>query len=107
MAHTYEELKGKTVAELREIAKGLQDERVQGSSQMNKDRLLPALCRALGIDLHEHHMVTGIDKRAIKSQIRDLKKRREAALESHDHAQLRNLRRQLHHLNHQIRSHMS
>ena len=107
MAHTYEELKRKTIAELRDIAKGIPDERVQGHSQMNKEHLLPALCRALGIDLHEHHTVTGIDKSAIKSTIRDLKKRRDAALESHDHEQLKHLRRQIHQLNHQIRAHMS
>ena len=42
MAPTYHELKEKTLAQLREIAKGIQDERVQGHSQMNKDHLLPA-----------------------------------------------------------------
>jgi hypothetical protein len=106
MAQTYEELKGKTIAELREIAKGLDNPHVQGYSQMNKDHLLPALCRALGVDLHEHHTVTGIDKAATKSKMRELKKRREAALDDHDHAQLKSLRRQIHRLNHQIRAHM-
>jgi hypothetical protein len=37
MAPTYEELKKKTVAELREIAKGLHDDAVQGYTQMNKE----------------------------------------------------------------------
>jgi DNA-binding IclR family transcriptional regulator len=107
MAHTYEELKGKTVAELREIAKQTNSEHVAGYSQMNKEHLLPALCRALGIEVHEHHAVSGIDKNGIKSQMRELRQQREAALESHDHAALKSLRRQLHHLNHQIRAHMS
>jgi protein-arginine kinase activator protein McsA len=107
MPHTYEQLKGKTVAELREIAKGLDNEEVKGYSQMNKEHLLPALCHVLGIDVHEHHTVTGIDKTAVKSQIRDLKQRRSAALESHDYQQVKSLRRQIHHLNHQIRAHMS
>ena len=107
MAHTYEELKGKTVAELRDIAKGLSADEVKGFSQMNKDHLLPALCRALGIDVHEHHIVTGIDMPAIKAQMRELKKQRDAALESHDRHQLKSLRRQIHRLNHQLRSHMS
>ena len=44
MAHTYEELKGKTLAELREIAAGMDNEAVQGHTQMNKDHLLVALC---------------------------------------------------------------
>lgn len=105
MAHTYEELKEKTIAELREIAKDVESEHVQGYSQMNKDHLLPALCRALGIDLHEHHAVKGIDKPAIKTKMRELKKRRDEALEAGDHAELRNLRRQLHRLNRQIRAH--
>ena len=107
MAYTYEELKGKTLAELRDIAKGLDTEQVRGHSQLNKDHLLPALCRALGIDVREQHTVTGVDKAAIKSQIRELRQRRERALEGHDHAQLKALRRQIHNLNHQIRAHMS
>jgi hypothetical protein len=48
MPHTYEGLKGKKVEELREIAKALQHDAVQGYSQINKDHLLPALCKALG-----------------------------------------------------------
>ena len=72
MAYTYEELKGKTVAELRDIAKETQHEAVKGALQMNKEHLLPALCQALGIDTHEHHQVVGIDKAGIKSKIREL-----------------------------------
>ena len=106
MAYTYEELKEKTIAELREIAKGVESEHVQGYSQMNKEHLLPALCQALGIDVHEHHTVTGIDKPGIKAKIRELKKRRAAALEAHDHTELKSLRRQIHHYTRQIRAHM-
>lgn len=107
MAHTYEELKGMTLAALREMAKGIDSEHVRGFSQMNKDHLLPAVCRALGIDVHVHHTVTGIDRAAIKSRVRELKKRRQAALEAHDHVELKSLRRQIHHLNHRIRAHMA
>ena len=107
MAHTYEELKAKTVQELRDIAKDVKHEAVQGASQMNKEHLLPALCKALGIDLHEHHAVVGIDKPAIKAKIRELKKQREAALESHDHDTLKSVRRQMHRLNRQIRAHVA
>lgn len=107
MAHTYHDLKEKTVAELRAIAKGIQHDAVQGYSQMNKDRLLPALCRALNIDMAEHHVASGIDKPAIKTKMRELKEQRARALEVHDHHTLRSIRRQLHALNHQIRSHMS
>jgi hypothetical protein len=102
MSYKYDELKAKTVAELREIAK----EAVQGSSQMNKEHLLPALCQALGIDTHEHHVVRGIDKTTIKSQLRSLKTDLERARDAHDHDRLKALRRQIHHLNHRIRAHM-
>ena len=105
MAHTYEELKVKTIAELRDIAKDVKNDAVQGFSQMNKEHLLPALCKALGVDTHEHHAVVGIDKAGIKAKIRELKRQRDAAIETSDHAQLKNLRRYIHHLNHQVRAH--
>ena len=108
MAYTYHDLKVKTIQELREIAKTVENhDAVQGYSQMNKDHLLPALCKALGIDLHEHHAAVGIDKPAIKSRMRELKKQRQAALESHDHDTLKGVRRQIHRLNRQIRAHVA
>ena len=108
MAYTYHDLKGKTIQELREIAKGVENqEAVQGYSQLNKDHLLPALCKALGIDTHEHHTVTGIDKPTIKAKMRELKKQRDAALEAHDSDTLKSVRRQRHRLNRQIRSHVA
>jgi DNA-binding IclR family transcriptional regulator len=107
MAHTYHELKGKTIQELREIAKDVQNEAVQGYSQMNKEHLLPALCTALGIPVYEHHDVVGIDKPAIKAKMRELKKKRDDARESGDHTLLKSVRRQIHGLNRQIRSHVA
>jgi hypothetical protein len=107
MAYTYHELKLKTLQELRDIAKDVHSDAVQGFSQMNKDHLLPALCKALGIDAHEHHAAVGIDKPAIKAKMRELKLKRNAALEAHDHAALKSLRRQIHGLNRQIRAHLA
>lgn len=108
MAYTYHELKGKTVQELRELAKGVENqEAVQGFSQLNKDHLLPALCKALGVPIHEHHDVVGIDKPAIKTQMRQLKKARDAAIDAHDSGTLKSVRRQLHRLNRQIRAHVA
>ena len=107
MSYTYEQLKGKTVAELREVAKDVQHEAVQGYSQMNKEHLLPALCKALGIDTYEHHTVQGIDKSGIKAKLRTLKAQRDAALEAHSADDLRRIRRQIHRLNRQIRAHLS
>lgn len=103
MAHTYEELKHKTVAELREIAAGLEHEAVKGHTQLNKDQLLPALCQALGIEAHAHHQVVGIDKAAIKGKIKTLKKQRAEALTAHDHGQLKQIRRHIHRLKRTIR----
>ena len=107
MAYTYHDLKLKTVQELRDIAKDVQHDAVQGYSQMNKDHLLPALCTALGIDAHEHHGVAGIDTPAIKQKMRDLRNKRDAAVEAHDGDALKSVRRQIHRLNRQIRAHVS
>ena len=107
-AYTYHDLKGKTIEELREIAKGVENQdAVQGYSQLNKQHLLPALAKVLGIETHEHHDVVGIDKPAIKSKMRELKKQRDAALEAHDAAKLKSIRRHLHSLNRQIRAHVA
>jgi hypothetical protein len=98
---TYEQLRHKTLAELREMAKGSGNEIVQGYTQMNKEHLVVALAKALGIQ-HEHHSVIGIDKSSIKARIRELKTQREAALASHDLAQLKVVRRSIHRLKRRI-----
>ena len=102
MAYTHHELKHKTLAELRDIAKDIEHEAVQGYTQLNKEHLVVALCKALNIDMHEHHQVVGIDKAAIKSRIQELKGRRNTALAAHDHAQLKAVRRRIHRLKRQI-----
>ncbi|MDD5541904.1 MAG: hypothetical protein PHX83_01895 [Acidobacteriia bacterium] len=103
MSFTFEELKHKDVTELREIAKGLGEEVVQGYTQLNKEHLLEALCKALHIDMHVHHEVVGVDKSKIKAQMKELKKKREAALAAHDHKSLHTLRRELHGLRRKVR----
>lgn len=103
MAHTFEDLKAMTVAQLREIAKETEHDALHGYSTMHKADLLQAVCTALGLDAHEHHDVVGVDKAALKAQIRALKATRDAALESHDHAQLKSVRRRMHRLKRQIR----
>jgi DNA-binding IclR family transcriptional regulator len=106
--HTYEELKHKTIADLREIARGLDHEAVQGYSQLNKEHLLPGLCEALGIDTHEHHhhVIGGFDKGAAKRTLRVLKAEKQSAFEAGDRAQVKALRRRIHRINHQIRAHV-
>jgi hypothetical protein len=105
MAYTYHELKAKNIGELREIAKDVQHEAVQGYTQLNKDHLLVALCKALNISTHEHHAVAGFDKSALKAKMRALHRERDAALEAHDPEKLKSVRRQIHALNHQVRRH--
>ncbi|MCP4155683.1 MAG: hypothetical protein GY757_48610, partial [bacterium] len=80
MAHTYHDLKTKNVSQLREIAKGIEHDAVQGYTQLNKEHLLVALCKALNLDMHEHHKVVGIDKAGIKKKIKALKKKRDKAM---------------------------
>jgi len=104
MAYTYEELRHKTIAELREIAKTTEHEAVQGYTQMNKDHLLPALCKALGIDAHEHHAAVVAEKAAMKAKMREVKAAGEKAKTDGDHDALRRLRRHYHRLNHSLRT---
>ena len=101
MAFTIEELKHKNISELREMAKGLEHEAVQGYTQLNKEHLVIALAKALGIQ-HTHHDVIGVDKAQIKKRIRELKIKREAALSAHNHAELKAVRRNIHRLKRQI-----
>jgi hypothetical protein len=106
MAHTYEELKGKTIDELREIAKGIEHEAVKGYTQMNKDHLLPALCKALGIEFHKHphHAAVGIDKPKMKARMHAIKAEKAKAIEGGDRKKLKSLRREYHRLNRRIRA---
>lgn len=103
MAYTWEELHGLTVAQLREIAAGIEHDAVHGYSTMHKEHLLPALCEALGIEAHAHHEVIGLDKRAVKARIRELKAERDAALEAKDSRAVKRARRRIHRLKRKIR----
>jgi DNA-binding IclR family transcriptional regulator len=102
MAYTHSELKHKTLAELREIAKDIEHEAVQGYTQLNKEHLIVAICKALNIEMHAHHEVVGINKAEIKSRIKELKGRRTSAIAAHDHNQLKAVRRRIHRLKRQI-----
>jgi hypothetical protein len=103
MAYTFRELKKKTVAELREIAAGIDHEAVRGYTQLDKEHLLVALCKALNIDMHEHHTAVGVNKTAIKSQIKRLKQKRDEAIAASDKAQLKVIRRRIHRLKRVLR----
>jgi hypothetical protein len=98
MAHTYEEMKHMTVGQLRDIAQDIDHEAVQGYTQLNKEHLIAAICKALNIDMFAHHHVVGLDKSLVKAQLRALRKQRDEALAAHDHKQLKEVRREIHHL---------
>ncbi len=101
--YTYDELKGKTVVQMREIAEGLgEHDALHGYTTMHKEELLVALCAALGIEAHEHHEVVGIDKGAVKSKIRELKKQRDALIEAKDSKQLKVVRARIRRLKRKI-----
>ena len=103
MSYTFNELKKKSVVELREIAAGLQHEAVQGYTQMNKEHLIPAICKVFNIDVHAHHHAELSNKGRIKARMRELKTKRDEALSAHDSEQLASIRRQIHNLKRTLR----
>jgi excinuclease UvrABC helicase subunit UvrB len=104
MSYTYEQLSKMNVNELRKIADGIEHEATKGHSVMHKEKLLPALCQALGIEAHvHHHVVVPINKTKIKTEIKQLKAKREAAIQSKDYNQLKEIRDKIHKLKHTLR----
>jgi hypothetical protein len=101
--YTFEVLHKMTVAQLRDIAQGMEHDALAGYSTMHKEQLVPALCAALGIEAHVHHEVVGIDKAKVKAKIKDLKVLRAQALEAGDHAQLKQVRSRIKSLKRKIR----
>lgn len=102
MAYTYDELHKKTIAELREIAKGVEDESVKGFTQMNKEHLLPLLCKALKVEMHPHVVAAGV-RRGLKAKVRQLKKRQRDALKAKEYAKMPALKRGIHNLKRELR----
>lgn len=101
--YTYHDLKAMTVAQLREISAGIDHPAVSGYTQKRKDEILAGICEALGIEMHEHHDAVGIDKSAVKAQIKEWRAKRDAALEAGDHAQLKMARTRMRRLRRKIR----
>ena len=103
MAHTYEELKKMTVAQMRELAAGMEHEALQGYTQLNKEHLLEALCKALGLEMHAHHEVVGIDKAKIKAQIKELKIKRAEAISAKNKIEIIKVRKKIRRLKRTLR----
>ncbi len=103
MAYTYEQLHLMTVAQLREIAKGIEHDAVKGFSTMHKEKLIPALCIALSIEAHAHHHVVGVNKTDLKAKIRSLKVEKEAALKAGDRKKFKEILHSVHKLKRALR----
>ena len=101
--YTHEQLRHLTVAELREIAGGIEHDAVVGYTQLRKDEIVHGICVALGIDEVEHHKVIGLDKAAVKEKIQSLKAERATALEGGDAAALKMARKKIRRLKRRIR----
>lgn len=104
--YDYQELKHTKVADLREIASKL-DPPVEGYTQLNKDHLIEKICAQLGIEMHEHHEVRGIDKAPIKKQIRELKRTRDEAIAAKDSGKLKETRRRIRSLKRRLHAAMT
>ncbi len=104
--YSYEQIKHMTVAQMRDLASGLDHEAIKGYSQLKKDELIPALCTALGIEAHVHHEIQGLDKGRVKLEIRELKARRDELLESGDKDEYKVVLRKIHRLKHELRKAM-
>ena len=105
MAHTFEELHKMTAIQLRQIADGIEDERLKGHSTMHKEQLLPLLCKTLGVEIPHHHVV-GTNKTEMKAKIHALKAERKAAIEKKDHKKLKSVRDEIHKLKRKMRKSM-
>ncbi len=101
--YTFKELKKMTVAKLRDVAKDIEHEAVQGYTQLNKEHLIEAICKALNIDMFEHHVAKGLNKKEIKTKIKDLKQKRDEAIAGKDYKQLKTIRREIKTLKNQLR----
>jgi len=101
--YTHEQLRHMTVAQLRELASGIDHDAVKGYTQLRKDEIIHGLSVAMGIDEVEHHVVVGINKAAAKSKIQALKIERTTALEAGDHDALKMARKKIRRLKRKIR----
>lgn len=91
----YHDLQKTRVADLREMVKQ-QMPQVQGVIGMKKEQIIDLLAEHLGIEKPHKHVAAGLGKRKIKARIRELLVKRNEALASGDHAELKKQRRLIH-----------
>lgn len=90
----FHELQKTRVNDLREMMKEHCPE-VVGVVGMKKEELVEALAEKLGIEKPHKHVAAGLGKRGIKAEIRELKVKRQAALEAKNSDDLKQFRRQI------------
>ena len=91
----YHDLQKTRVTDLREMMKEHLPE-ITGVTAKKKDELVEMLAAKLGIEKPHKHVAAGLGKRAIRAEIKELKLKREAALEAKDSAELKKYRRLIH-----------
>ena len=91
----YHELQKTRVTDLREMMKEHLPE-VTGLTGLKKAEIVDQLATKLGIEKPHKHVAAGLGKRAIKAEIRELKVKRQAALEARDADGLKKYRRKIH-----------
>jgi 16S rRNA C967 or C1407 C5-methylase (RsmB/RsmF family) len=91
----YHDLQKTRVGDLREMMKEHLPE-VKGVVGLKKEEIVDLLAEKLGIEKPHKHVAAGLGKRAIKAEIRELKVKREAALEAKESADLKKYRRLIH-----------
>ena len=98
----YQELQKTRVSDLRDMAKK-EMPGIQGVVGMKKEELIDLLADHLGIEKPTKHVAEGLGKSQIKAEIRELKAKRQAALEARDSAELKKCRRLIHHRKRKLR----
>ncbi len=91
----YHDLQKTRVTDLREMMKEHLPE-VTGTTGLKKAELVTQLAAKLGIAEPHKHVAAGLGKRAIKAEIREMKLKRQAALEAGDGSELKKYRRLIH-----------
>jgi hypothetical protein len=103
MEHTLDDLKKKTVEELREIAGAIEDNKIADYETLEKDDLVKSLTTALGLEAKPKTPAAPSEKAKIKTQIQALKTKRAAAVEAHDGKQLKWMRLNIRRLKQKMR----
>lgn len=91
----YHDLQKTRVVDLREMMKEHLPE-ITGTTAKKKEELIDLLAEKLGVEKPTKHVAAGLGKRAIKANIKELKLKRQAALESKDYGELKKYRRIIH-----------